>query len=109
MRGGDGAGAGVILRSPLMGASRAFRELPFVAEQVLEEITAPLRRRGGPGDFQTAGDRVAAFAGAEAALPAQALLIEAGRFRSRPHMGRRAGAVGLAERMAASDERHRLL
>src|SRR5208282_4693904 len=101
MRGGHSAGACAILWFPLIGASRALREFPFVGEQVLEEVIAPLRRRGGPGDFQTAGDRVAALAGAEAALPAQALLLEAGRFRSRPHMGGRAGTVGLAKGMAA--------
>ena len=103
------AGACAILRLPLMRTGRALRQFPFVAEQVPEEVVAPLRGRGGPGDFQAAGDRVAAFAGAEAALPAQALLLEAGRFRLRPHMGRRAGAVGLAEGVAAGDERHRLL
>jgi hypothetical protein len=79
-----GAGAGAILRLPLMRAGRALGQFPFVAEQVLEEVVAPLRGRGGPGDFQAAGDRVAAFAGAKAVLPAQALLLEAGRFRLRP-------------------------
>ena len=92
-----------------MRAGRALRQFPFVAEQVPEEVAAPLRGRGGPGDFQAAGDRVAAFARAKAALPAQALLLDAGRFGLRPHMGRRAGAVGLAEGVAAGDERHRFL
>ncbi len=58
-----------------------------------------------PGDFQAAGDRVAAYARAEAALPAEALLLDAGRFRIGPHMGRRAGAMGLAEGVAARDQR----
>ena len=62
------AGAGAVLRLPLMRAGRALRQLPFVAEQVLEEVVAPLRRRGGPGDLEAAGDRVAALARAEAAL-----------------------------------------
>ena len=31
-----------------------------------------------------------------------------GRFRLRPHMGRIAGAVGLAEGVTAGDQRHRL-
>ena len=92
-----------------MRASRALGQLPLVTEQNLEERIAPLRRRRGPGDFQTAGDRVTALARAKAALPAQALCFEAGRFRLGPHMGRRAGAVGLAEGMAAGDERHGLL
>ena len=63
-----------------MRTGRALRQFPFVAEQVLEEVVAPLRGRGGPGDFQAAGDRVGAFARAEAVLPAEALLLEAGRF-----------------------------
>src|SRR5262249_34683475 len=46
------AGAGAALRLPLMRAGRALRQLPLVAEQVLEVIVAPLRGRGGPGDLQ---------------------------------------------------------
>ena len=44
-------GARATLRRPLMRTSRALRQLPFVAEQVLEEVVAPLRRRHAPGDF----------------------------------------------------------
>ena len=66
----DGTGAGAALRRPLMRTRRTPGQLPFVAEQVREEVIAPLRRRCGPGDFQTAGDRVTAFARAKAALPA---------------------------------------
>ncbi len=102
------SGARATLRRPLMRTSRALRQLPFVAEQVLEEVVAPLRRRRGPGDFQTAGDRIIALARAKAALPAEALLLDGGRFRLGTHMGRRAGAVGLAEGVTASNERHRL-
>ena len=71
-----------------MRTGRALRQFPFVAEQVPEEVVAPLRWRGGPNDLQAAGDRVIAFAGAEAALPAEALLLDAGGFGLRPHMGR---------------------
>ena len=62
----DGAGTGAALGHPLLRAGRALRQLPLEAEQVLEEVVAPLRRRGGPGDLQAAGDGVAALAGAEA-------------------------------------------
>ncbi len=41
----DRARAGAVLRLPLMRAGRALRQLPFEAEQVLEEVVAPLRRR----------------------------------------------------------------
>ncbi len=102
-------GACATLRHPLVRTGRALGQFPFVAEQVPEEVAAPLRGRRGPGDFQAAGDRVTAFAGAKAALPAQALLLDAGRFGLRSHLFRIAGAVGLAEGVAARDEGHRLL
>ena len=109
MRIRHGTGACATLRLPLVRTGRALRQFPFEAEQVPEEVVAPLRGRVGPGDFQAAGDRVAAFARAKAALPAQALLLDAGRFGLRPNMFRIAGAVGLAEGVAARDEGHRLL
>ena len=90
VRVGHRAVAGAVLRPPLVRAGRALRQFPLVAEQVLEEVVAPLRRRGGPGDFQAAGDRVAALAGAEAVLPAEALLLEAGRLRARARRATRA-------------------
>src|SRR5207244_4407760 len=73
------AGACATLRFPLMRAGRALRQLPLVAEQVLEVVVAPLRGRGGPRDFQAAGDRVTALARAECTSPAEALLLDAGR------------------------------
>src|SRR5512138_245131 len=101
-------GACATLRLPLMRTGRALRQFPLVAEQDPKEVVAPLRWRVGPSDLQAAGDTVTPFAGAEAALPAEALLLDAGRFGLRPHMGRRAGAVGFAEGVAAGDERNRL-
>src|SRR4029453_14395197 len=82
---------------------------PPRSEKVLEVIICPPRRRGGPRDLQAAGDRVTALARAERAPPAEALLLEAGRFAIRTQMGLRAGAVSLAECVATRDERHRLL
>ena len=79
---------------------RALRQFPLVFEQDPEEVVAPLRWRVCPGDLQAAADRVPAFPGAEAALPAKALLLDARGFGLRPHMGRRAGAVGLAKGVA---------
>ena len=106
----DGAGAGAVLGHPLLRAGGALRQLPLEAEQVLEEVVAPLRRRRGPGDFEAAGDRVAALAGAEAVAPAEALRLEAGRLRARRRrVEAGAGAVRLAEGVAAGDQRDGLL
>ena len=103
------AGARAAFRHPLVRAGRALRQFPFVAEQVPEEVVAPLGRRGGPGDLYPAGDGVAAFAGAVAAGPAEPLRLERRRFRFGADVRRRACAVRLAERVPAGDERHRLL
>ena len=46
------AGAAATLRSPLMGTGRALGQLPFVVEQIVEEVVAPLGRRRGPGDLE---------------------------------------------------------
>ena len=98
-----------VLGDPLLRARRALGQLPLEAEEVLEEVVAPPRRRLGPGDLEAAGDRVPALAGAEAVLPAQALLLERGRLRLGAEVvgGRR--AVGLAEGVAAGDEGDGLL
>ncbi len=101
--GGRGA-----LGGPLVCAGGALGQFPFEAEQVLEEVVAPLCGRGGPGDFQSAGDGVGALAAAEAVLPAETLAFQAGGFGLVGHVGRGAGAVGLAEAVAAGDQCHRL-
>src|SRR5579862_2338324 len=75
-----GIGAGAVLRRPLKCPRRTLREFPIVLEKVLEVIVAPLRRRGGPDDLQTATDRVIPAAGSEFILPAEALLLHVGRF-----------------------------
>jgi hypothetical protein len=93
------------LRLPLLGAGRALGQLPFEFEQVVEEVVAPLRRRLRPGDFRAAGDGVGADAGAVLALPAEALILDRAAFRLRADQRRIAGAVGLAEGVAAGDQR----
>src|SRR6185312_14475333 len=56
-----------------------------------------------------AGDGVAADAGLVLALPAEALVLDGAAFRLRTDQRRIAGAVGLAEGVAARDQRDRLL
>ena len=97
------------LGHPLLRPSRTLRQFPLEAEQVLEIVVAPLRRRAGPGDLQPAGDGVATLAGAEAVLPAEALVLDAGRFRLVRDVLRRCRAVGLAEAVTAGDECDRFL
>src|SRR4029077_6558502 len=70
-----------------------------------EEIIAPLGRRLSPNNFQAAADRVASLAGAEFALPAEALFLDAGRFGLCAHVCRVAGAVGFAKCVAAGNQR----
>src|SRR5690606_6704278 len=109
VRVGDAARARAVLRPPLVGARRALGQLPLVAEQVPQEVAGPLGRRGGPGDLQAAGDRVGALAGAEGALPAQALLLDRGGLGVGADVLGRAGAVRLAEGVATGDEGDGLL
>src|SRR5471030_3307410 len=84
---------GAVLGDPLVGAGGALGQFPFVAEEVLKEAVAPLRRRAGPGDFQAARDRVAALATAEAVLPAQPLILEIGGLGLGTHIVSGTGSV----------------
>ncbi len=64
----------VALGLPLPRASGALRQLPVIFEQGFEIAVVPLRRRGGPCAFDTAGDRIDADTRVEGALPAQSLI-----------------------------------
>ncbi len=93
-----------------MRTGGALRELPLIAEQVVEVVVVPLRRVGGPCALQPAADRVDAFAAAKGVLPAEALLFDAGGLGFGTDILARIGsAVGFAERVSAGDEGHRLL
>ncbi len=109
MRVRHGAGASAAFRRPLLGSSRAPRQFPFVAEQVLEEIVAPFRRRRGPDDFEAAANRVAAATAAVRASPAETLILDRATFRFGANKRRIARAVGLAEAVPPGDQRDRLL
>ena len=99
-----------VRRPPLLCTGGALAQLPVVAEQVVEEAVVPLDRVVRPGTFETARDGVVALAGSVAVLPAQALLCERRPFRLVTDVlvgiGR---TVGLAERVAAGDQRDGLL
>src|ERR1700678_2850131 len=105
---GHGVGARVPFGFPLVRAAGALGEFPLKFEQVVEEPVGPLRGRGGPGNLEAAGDRVAGDAGLVGAAPAEALVFNRRAFGLVGEVGTRAGAVGLAEGVAARDQRNRL-
>ena len=105
----DGTRACAVLRLPLVGARGAAGQLPLVAVQGLEEAVVPRHRGRRPGNLETAGDRVAALAGAEGALPAEALLLDRGRLRIGADVVLGARTVRLAEGVTARDQGDRLL
>src|SRR5215213_10796992 len=98
-----------ILGSPLFRTGGARRQLPVVLEQVVQVSVVPLRRLVGPCALQPAGERVGALAAAEGVLPAEALLLEGGSLRFRTDVLGIDGTMALADRVAADDERDRLL
>src|SRR4029079_1019965 len=77
--------------------------------QVVEEVVAPLRRCLRPGDFGAAGDGVGAYARAVLAFPAEALILDRSAFRLGADQRGITRAVGLAEAVAARDQRHGFL
>jgi len=94
-----------VLGQPLIGAGRALDQFPLVFEQHFQIAHIPGRRIRFPCPFKTAGDRIAALAAFITASPAKTLRFKGSRFRFWSHMGRRTGAVALAEGMAAGNQR----
>src|SRR6202044_329590 len=89
---------------PLMCASRTLGQFPVVAEEVGEEVIAPLGGRLGPSDFEAAADGVSTTTFAKFILPSQALVVDVGAFWFGADVvsGNRS-AVGLAEGVTASN------
>ena len=98
-----------VLRRPLVCAGGALRQLPFIVEQVVEIAVVPLDRIVGPRALEPAADLVAGLAAAVAARPAEALMLDRGAFGLGALVFLLGGAVGLAEGVAAGDQRHRFL
>src|SRR3984957_16467394 len=105
----NGTRAGAVLRPPLVRTRGALSQLPLVGVERLEEAVVPRDRGGRPGDLEPAGDRVAALSCAEAALPAEALLLDGCGLGVGADRVLRARAVRLAEGVPARDQRDRLL
>ena len=98
-----------VFGDPLVRASGTLHEFPFVAEEVLEIVIAPLGGRGRPDNFDTAGDRVRTFAAAVAIRPPETLLGEAGGLGFGTDVGFGGRAMGLAEGVATGNEGDGLL
>ena len=89
----------------LDSARRAAGLHPFVFEQVLEKIVAPLGGRLRPDHFQTGGNGIRACAAAVAGVPAQALCFQRRGFRLGADVAGFCGAMGFTQRVAAGDQR----
>src|SRR6202165_5801700 len=88
-----------------MSTGRALSQFPFVAEQVGEEVVAPLGWRLGPNDFEAAADRVSTKTFTKFILPSQALVLDVGSLWFGAHVvGGNRGTVGLAERVPAGNQ-----
>ena len=96
-------------RLPLGCTPGALGQFPLEAVQVLQEVVGPGRRVARPGAFQATGDGVAAIAFAVLVLPTESLGFDiAGLRLDTDVLGRIGGAMGLAEGMAAGNQRSRL-
>mmetsp|Transcript_26602 Transcript_26602/g.61573 ORF Transcript_26602/g.61573 Transcript_26602/m.61573 type:complete len:373 (-) Transcript_26602:487-1605(-) len=90
-----------VIGEPLVVAPRTLRRGPIVAEELAEEGVAPSRRRGRPLQLEAAGKGVGALAAATLPRPRVRGVVPRGGPGA---FG--AGAVRLAEGVAAADERH---
>src|SRR5205807_10531775 len=96
-----------IPRSPLLLAGGARRQLVVVLEQVVQVAVVPLRRLVGPGALEPAGERVVALPAAVGVPPAEALLLEGSALGFWTDVLLTDCTMGLADRVAADDERNR--
>src|SRR5438477_3466394 len=101
---GRGIRGSVLLRT---GGAR--RQLVVVLEEVLQVPVVPLRRLVGPRTLEPAGDRVGALAAATAVFPAEAQRLDGRSLGFGTDAVRTDGTMAFAERVAADDERDRLL
>ena len=104
-----GGRRGPVLGGPLVRPGRALRQLPVVSVEDVEVPAVPRRRLVGPRALQPAGERVRSRAAAVAVLPAETLLLEGCPLGLRTDVLGIDRTMGLADGVAADDERGRLL
>mmetsp|Transcript_35065 Transcript_35065/g.67420 ORF Transcript_35065/g.67420 Transcript_35065/m.67420 type:complete len:262 (+) Transcript_35065:900-1685(+) len=92
-----------ITHTPLVPAAWALVHLPLMIDEQLKILIVPMGRSGGPRPFEAAGKGVGALAAAALAGPRVCRVL----FGRGPRAVW-AGAVRLAEGVAAADERDRL-
>ncbi len=92
-------GSSPTLGNPLPCPRRTFHHFPIIFEQRIEIAVVPLCRRRRPGPFNPAGNGIDADPRLKGALPAQALIYDAGSFWFRTHMGRVASPMAFAKGM----------
>src|SRR6266481_6648308 len=84
----------------------ALGQFPVVAEEVGEEIVAPLGWRLGPNDFQAAADGVSTKTLTKFILPSEALVLDVGAFWfGADVVGGNRGTVSFAEGVTAGNQR----
>src|SRR5205823_5118695 len=82
---------------------------PLIFMEVVEEAVVPLRRVVGPCALEPARDRVGALAGTGGVLPSDELRLYRRGLRFRTDVLRTVRTMGLADGMAADDERNGFL
>mmetsp|Transcript_17185 Transcript_17185/g.29842 ORF Transcript_17185/g.29842 Transcript_17185/m.29842 type:complete len:281 (+) Transcript_17185:1015-1857(+) len=107
VRVGHRASGSTVFRTPLMRTGRRLVQLPLVLEQIRKVGVRPFRRRVRPRAFETAANRAAAVARAKRVLPAETLLLHRRAFwLGGDVLFRVGGAVALAKRVTARNQRH---
>ena len=91
---------------PLVSASRALGQRPFVIEQQMEVAVVPLRGVGGPSAFDAAGDSVTAHTAGAVVHPTQALFVHIGALRGWTQVLRLAVAMCFTHGVAACGQGH---
>src|SRR5580704_17585398 len=90
-----------------MCAGRTLRQFPLIAEQVGEEVVAPLGRPRGPNHFQSASDSVATMTFAKFILPSKSLILDVGAFWFIAYiLSGNTSAVRFAEGVTAGNQRN---
>ena len=93
-----------VFRDPLDRTGGRGRSLPFILEQILKIVVAPLCRRRRPGQFDTARNGIGPVTAAVVARPAETLLLDRRSLGFQAFVRLRSGPVSLSKRVSARDQ-----